>query len=1174
MKAIQKPWIILGLFFGAILLFILSFFAEEYKISWQRDESLLLNKIRKNIASRVSIINGHIINVEKQLNDNTFNFSTLNEINDFPVFVFQNDSLISWNSQHYIPNPVNIKSKKEQQLLISNTGKYIVFKREITQNGKIFKILSLIQLTYKFPINNKYLKSGINTDIFPSESVKINNYQSKHNLYDGEGNFIFSVEFPETTITLSVFSIIFIIISIFLLLISFSSLYFYLKNHRKNETKSTVLLSTFLFFLGNKSRWIIGKGGSLVLYFLMVFSSGILLVFISQIMLYFYNNDVFTLDITKILIANTWWKLITFIFFIFSSILYFLVIHFTVKFRHFQRSKINFANALVIDLGVFLVMGVISFLTIKNLLFIVFIHILYVSVVYHLKLISTLSRIRYVTYMYFFICAIICCLSSTYSYYYSQKENLFQFSKKTATSIIKEEKLVDEKIFAEISDAIGNDKFILSILENPLTDKSLIERKITKYYLKESVEKYDVKIYFFDLKGNSIDENAARNYFSILNSLNTTDYKTLYNSIYKQRGLNSGYFCAIKLKSDTEIISGYLLIELRLKKIIPYSILPELVTNRPESGQEYYKYSYAVYEKKNFISAFGAYNYQKKFKKLDSDITNLTENGYDENFYTHHQLIHFQDDKDVLVSTEFNIFKNTLSNFSFIFLLTAFLLAFVIISNTFYYKLRQVSSTFTTKIQIFINFAFFIPLFVISITVFYIISYSYKNELENNFVVKAENAANFLMQKFSKPIKKADFEPSVMDKIYETARFSQSDLNIYDNTGKLLVSSQPLLFEKAIISERVHPQAIISLTQNRENYVLIEEKIGQLKFNTVYQQIKSVKTGEMIGILAIPFYGSDKEIRSKILETLLVVINIFTILFLIFLIASFAASRWLTSPLSMLTKKIKQTTLSIDNEPLIYNSKDEIGILVSEYNQMLKKLADSKKALSATEKEAAWREMAKQVAHEIKNPLTPMKLMLQNLQRIIAAKDERAPEYTQKTVETLLEQVDNLSDIAGSFSAFTQMPVPIREKIEIVNLLKKTIFLLNSNIAKFKIEFECKPTEIVVEADGKLLSRIFINLITNALEAERDKESHLVKVELQIEKEFVIVKIIDNGIGIEPSMESKIFQPNFSTKTTGSGIGLAVAKRGIEQMGGNIWFETELGIGTTFFVKLKIEYTT
>ena len=407
------------------------------------------------------------------------------------------------------------------------------------------------------------------------------------------------------------------------------------------------------------------------------------------------------------------------------------------------------------------------------------------------------------------------------------------------------------------------------------------------------------------------------------------------------------------------------------------------------------------------------------------------------------------------------------------------------------------------------------------------------------------------------------------DEVYQIAEVADVDMNIYHNK-RLIASSLFQIYQNNILTYNIAPEAYIRLIENMETSCVLEEQVGSLSFKNVYISVWSEKSGSVIGILSLPFFASQKDLEQRIIDILSYIINIFTILFIVFLFVSFFVSRGLTFPLWLITQKIKRTTLSSFNEPLSWNSDDEIGLMVAEYNRMLVNLEESKKALAKSEKESAWREMARQVAHEIKNPLTPMKLTLQHMKRIIdEGRDNGETEKKQKQINSLLEQIETLSDIATSFSDFAKMPTPKSELLDIRQLLLETIELYNKKELG-KIVTNIQKGVVNIEGDKKWLGRAFSNLIINGFQAANDQQNAQLNISLYKEANQVRIEIKDNGEGIPVHIGEKVFSPNFSTKYTGSGLGLAITKRGIEHANGKIWFDSEEGVGTTFFIELPL----
>ena len=314
---------------------------------------------------------------------------------------------------------------------------------------------------------------------------------------------------------------------------------------------------------------------------------------------------------------------------------------------------------------------------------------------------------------------------------------------------------------------------------------------------------------------------------------------------------------------------------------------------------------------------------------------------------------------------------------------------------------------------------------------------------------------------------------------------------------------------------------------------------------------------------------NKKEVMKEDLNTFLVQLTaIYIPLFFGASIVAFFISNYITKSLQRIGKRMQDVSVQEINEPIEWDSDDEIGRLVSEYNRMLKEVEKSAEQLAKSERESAWREMAKQVAHEIKNPLTPMKLRIQHLSR---AWDDEATNFDEKFRETshvLIEQIDTLTNIANEFSNFAKMPKAERSAQDLKETIEAVVDLFSAN-DEVDITFTSEGVEKApVFADKEQLSRVFNNLITNAIQAIPEDRRGKVMITLKEYNEMYICEVADNGTGIEENQRDKIFVPNFTTKSTGAGLGLAMVRNIIDHHGGEIWFQTEIGVGTQFFFKI------
>ena len=280
-------------------------------------------------------------------------------------------------------------------------------------------------------------------------------------------------------------------------------------------------------------------------------------------------------------------------------------------------------------------------------------------------------------------------------------------------------------------------------------------------------------------------------------------------------------------------------------------------------------------------------------------------------------------------------------------------------------------------------------------------------------------------------------------------------------------------------------------------------------------------------------------------------------------------SRQITRKLSLIGEKFKQVKIGSGNELIEWHANDEIGNLVAEYNKMIAQLERSAEKLAKSERDMAWREMAKQVAHEIKNPLTPMKLGIQHLQRAYEQNAPNLPELVNKVSNTLIEQIDNLSHIANEFSNYAKMPRAVIEEIN-VNEIVRTAGNLIKEGEEAEIHLHANAEHSMVAADKNQLLSIFNNLLLNAVQSIPDHRQGSVNVITENADGMIIISVSDNGIGISAEEAKKVFIPSFTTKSSGTGLGLAICKDYVNSFGGTIDFVSEENVGTTFFVRLPV----
>lgn len=391
-----------------------------------------------------------------------------------------------------------------------------------------------------------------------------------------------------------------------------------------------------------------------------------------------------------------------------------------------------------------------------------------------------------------------------------------------------------------------------------------------------------------------------------------------------------------------------------------------------------------------------------------------------------------------------------------------------------------------------------------------------------------------------------------------------TDIHVYGLDGRLLGSSTPSLFQHRLLSLYLAPEIMFSKEPvTRTCY----SSLGEMRYLSAYTEFVN-GSFLTLGYIAVPSFISEAEVNEEV-ETFMA--QLFPLMILALLAAFFLSlglSRALVAPIKAVTAQMSSLSLRDPNAHIPYANNDEIGRLVTQYNNMVDELAKSSRKLAQSERETAWRTMARQIAHEINNPLTPMKLTVQQLQRLKGS--DRFDQQFDKASTMLIDQIDNLSRIATSFSTFAKQPEVQTSEVDIARKITAAVELTSNNPQQIPIRYFGPSEGIIVQADKEQIGQVFVNIIRNAVQAIDNTKKGDIMVILKDDpnKPEVEISISDNGPGIPLDIQSKIFTPNFTTKTNGTGLGLVISKNIVEGSDGRITFQTSKK-GTTFFIYLK-----
>jgi len=723
------------------------------------------------------------------------------------------------------------------------------------------------------------------------------------------------------------------------------------------------------------------------------------------------------------------------------------------------------------------------------------------------------------------------------------------------------------------------DRFRVQSSNHALKD-SLINKNFTAY-----LYKYDTWIYTFD---------SSENHKPLFNDEPVYSYDTL-DIIFRIEGRptnvgnlryfsksfdNFSYIYKKAVKDTNDNTVGYFFVLSKPKRYKNDALIPELLRPQQEYLPEYSPNSaFAVYRGGRLVDYYNEYQFPTilsagQIPKLEYD--QRKQNGYDELWYKN-------TDKVVVIVRKDNYIIEGMTLVAYLFttfliLLSVFRLFSVLILTRLRWHLGKQFFQVNLRSQIHGTFIFItlISFFVIGIaTIFFFINRYKRNNIER--LSKAIQIMNIQVQT---EIKKGEVFDDMV-KFYEThtnddletmvrrvAEIHGTDINFYDLRGNLVVSSNLIIYNKGILSEKMNPQAYYNLHVMNLIQYISEEQMGKLSYQSIYSPVRDAE-GNAYAYLNIPSFDSQMELKREISNFFVTIINLNAFIFLIAgAVALFITNR-ITASFTLISNKMRAINLGKTNEEIPWHRDDEIGGLVTEYNKMLNKLEASAAQLAKSEREGAWREMARQVAHEIKNPLTPMKLSIQYLQKAIDNNSPNVKEMTSGVAKTLVEQIDHLSKIAADFSQFANIGNPKSEVFDVHEMLQSlsSLYMSTENL---EFQWHPVPQRVILFADKTQLNRLFTNLLQNAVEACDNKENKKIVMSEELEDGYIIIKISDNGDGIPLPVQEKIFTPNFTTKTSGTGLGLAMSRNIIEQAKGELWFETKENEGSVFFVKLPL----
>ena len=742
-------------------------------------------------------------------------------------------------------------------------------------------------------------------------------------------------------------------------------------------------------------------------------------------------------------------------------------------------------------------------------------------------------------------------------------------------------------LFIDLEKDILKDSIITSFFrQSEAQPQELLNDHLKTVYFSGYLSKYDVSADWYNTQLQPIG-TSSRDKLSLYRDKVISGAIKVSENFYRSNTSigNFEYFALFPISVADEFF-GVLLIDMNHRSFSQYVSYPGVLADgrlNYRQSESISAYSFAYYRSGQLINQSGKYVYPVKDSSYyPLGIREFKTVGHD-NGYSHVAYKPNQRTTIVLSKPQHGIWIQ-FASLSFFFLV--FLLFFIMVSlvywllhtlndNNFSFRNLRWSffilsnrTLYSTRIQMFIVTAVVFTLIIAGLITYWSVSSQFVKQQEETISKNAWEIAKGLESQILKngsAIDREDYE-----KFQAIAESNALDLNIYNTEGQLIYTSQPRIYDLKLISEYINPRALDHLGYYARSQYVQKQNIGSLEYITAYSSIRN-SSYEPIAFLSLPNYMSQQEFDKNIGSLLNTLINIYALVILVLgLFAVFVANR-ITSPLLLVQRSLARTKIGKQNEPIFWRRNDEIGNLIREYNLMIAELELSAQKIMESERESAWKEMAKQIAHEIKNPLTPLKLGMQQLERSWKDKDPEFDQRFRRFNESFIEQIDSLTHIAKEFSDFAKMPDAHFVRFDLVEMINHSVAVFDN----YKnVSINVSPREdlepLYVEGDKDQLLRIFNNLIKNSIEAVPSKKRCQIQINISSNEIRAFIEVKDNGEGISYEMRKKLFQPNFTTKSSGTGLGLAFVKRAVEGMGGAITYQTTIGKGTSFFIQLPL----
>ncbi len=1217
--------IVLILLFG--ILTQNNFLFPRFNDSYVRNFQEIFTKKEKEINHIISDLTD-IINTNPGFQGNTglLNYTSHLKERGLYVFIYNNDSLTFWSDNSVPVADQFSKSGIDSTFIYLKNAWYV----PVVKTIKKINIVGLIQIKQVYQFENKYLVNNFQSDFNYPSSVKISTkfIPQSHPVVNSKNRILFSLVFDsgsyhqlyQTYIPSACYALV-IILVLFII-------YNLVKSITDSKNKNIAIAITV--FLLTAIRFFIMKiAFPRIFYSLDLFSPQyfavsdllpslgdlliwVVLIFFTVVMFYkeftlpdqnkINRNNKVKLNVSLCLYFICLLSFFSVIFILIRSLILNSTISFEVnKLLTFDFYSIvgYFIILLLFASFVFLfnktVQSFVNFISFKNFNFIfILICLVWLILFYFLK-----GSFYFVTFLFLILYSLI----FSYSKYYSKSITLYTlifniilFSSYTVffvtkfsseknnnqkvvliTNLANEHDPIAEYLLRDVYKKIPRDSFIIKQLQKENYNFDKINKYLSDNYFNSYFNRYNLQPIDICEPTDSVylepPDNIYRPCYEFFKTMMSEGNKIPETNFYyvehnDGRIYYLGFVEYVNLKTGKPVT---LFLELRSKLISEEIGYPVLLLDKSFNFRSKLKeFSYAKYYKGQLISQFGAYSYNlssRVFETTDSKYSVFRSDNMD------HLVYRSGKDSLVVLSYPSVSYLDILISFSYTLLFYGLVITIVVIVVNFSVIRNSFLSNFKNNIQYYIMLVLILSLVLVGGGNLYYNVNQFYNMHADILSEKLQSVYNELSAKIgNQQALKGDWHSYPYNSLNETlinlSNIFYIDINLYNTKGDLIATSRPEVFDKSLIGTKINSEAYELLLQYQKPEVIHNETIGRLRYISAYAPFNN-NSNKLVAFINLPYFTHQEDLTREISTMVVATVNIYVVLLLLSFLISVIIARKITLPLRVIQTKFSEIKLGQKYEKINYSSNDEIGGLVNEYNRMVTELEKSINLLAQSERESAWREMAKQIAHEINNPLTPMKLNVQHLYRAWVDRNERFDEYIERISRTLIDEIDNLSSIATEFSNFAKMPTAINQELDLIVKINNAVDLFSNNNVEFILNFN-NINKLNIYADKEQISRVFINLFKNAIQAVEKGIKPVIRIEVKAGDTFVTVIVSDNGKGIPAEIQEKLFRPNFTTKSSGMGLGLAIVKNIVDTAGGNITYITQQNKGTSFIITLPM----